>query len=238
MASPDDYDGRASYVEGVQIPLSKERAYGAIDARNGPRPNPTHTNKEKEMRRTTAAAVTVMTIALAMTPLAAQAGVDPIGAPQNANRSPTLDLVRQATASYHSLPNALAAGFEPFAVGGGSTPTCFDSASGGMGVHYVRNVDDTIDATDPEALVYEVADDGDLTLVGVEYVVPQEFVEDESGAVVALPSLHGMRFHKHSTLPLYVLHAWIWEENSEGMFADFNTAVGPCPANLALLTIR
>jgi hypothetical protein len=191
------------------------------------------------MRRTTAAAVTIMTIALAMTPLAAQAGVDPIGAPENADtRSPTLELVRQATAGYHSLPNALDAGFVPFALDGSSTPTCFDGEGGGMGVHYVRNVDDTIAATDPEALVYEVAENGELELVAVEYVVPQEFVEDQSGAVVALPSLHGRQFHKHSSLPLYVLHAWVWEENPEGMFADFNAAVGPCPANLALLTIR
>jgi len=191
------------------------------------------------MRRSTAAAVTIMTIALAMTPLAAHAGVDPIGTPQNANsRSGTLGLVRQATAAYHSLPNAVDAGFVPFALDGSSTPTCFDSASGGMGVHYVRNVDDTTNATDPEALVYEVAENGELELVGVEYVVPQEFVEDESGTAVALPSLHGRQFHKHSSLPLYILHAWIWEENPQGMFADFNTSVGPCPANLAVLTIR
>jgi len=191
------------------------------------------------MRRPTAA-VTIITIALAMTPLAAHAGVDDgIGVSQNADsRSSTLGLVRQATAAYHSLPNALDAGFVPFAVDGSSTPTCFDSDHGGMGVHYVRNVDDVTDATDPEALVYEISESGELELVGVEYVVPQEFVEDQSGAVVALPALHGRNFHKHSSLPLYILHAWIWEENPEGMFADFNTAVGPCPANLAMLTIR
>lgn len=191
------------------------------------------------MRRTTAAAVTIMTMALAMTPLAAHAGVDPIGAPQHDDsRSGTLNLVRQATAAYHSLPNALDAGFVPFAVDGGSVPTCFDSDRGGMGVHYVRNVDDTTDATDPEALVYEVSEGGELELVGVEYVVPQEFVEDESGAVTALPSLHGRSFRKHSSLPLYILHAWIWEENPEGTFADFNPEVGPCPANLASLAIH
>lgn len=87
-------------------------------------------------------------------------------------------------------------------------------------------------------MVYEIAENGELELVGVEYVVPQEFVEDESGTVVALPSLHGRQFHKHSSLPLYILHAWIWEENPQGIFADFNASVGPCPANLAVLTIR
>ena len=96
-------------------------------------------------------------------------------------------------------------------------------------VHYVRNVDGVVDALDPEAMVYEVAETGGLRLVGVEYVVPQEFVEDEDGNVTALPELHGQQFHKHSSLPLYVLHAWIWEPNSEGMFADFNPAVAGCP---------
>jgi hypothetical protein len=40
----------------------------------------------------------------------------------------------------------------------------------------------------------------------------------------------GQDFHKHPTLPLYVLHAWIWEANPDGMFADFNPVLGACPA--------
>ena len=170
------------------------------------------------MRKTTIAAGTALAIMLTAVPATAQ-DAEPAG----------LDDVRAATAAYHWLPNALDAGFVPFSLEGTDVPTCFESDAGGMGVHYVRNVDDTADANDPEAMVYEVGEDGGLRLVGVEYVVPQEFVEDESGAVVALPSLHGQDFHKHSSLPLYILHAWIWEENSEGMFADFNPAVTGCP---------
>jgi hypothetical protein len=85
------------------------------------------------------------------------------------------------------------------------------------------------DPLDPEAMVYEVAEDGGLRLVAVEYVVPQEFVEDADGNVVALPELHGQQFHKHSSLPLYILHAWVWEENPAGMHADFNPNVLGCP---------
>ena len=44
-----------------------------------------------------------------------------------------------------------------------------------------NSIDDTVSATDPEALVYELTPDGATRLVGVEYIVPQEFVEDESG---------------------------------------------------------
>ena len=170
--------------------------------------------------RKTATALTTVAIAMAMT-----------AAPTLAQDSGSagIDEVRAITAQYHWLPNALDEGFVPFSLEGTDVPTCFDSDSGGMGVHYVRNVDGVADANDPEAMVYAVAEDGGLTLVGVEYVVPQEFVEDESGAVVALPSLHGQDFHKHSSLPLYVLHAWIWQDNADGMWADFNPAVAGCP---------
>ena len=44
-----------------------------------------------------------------------------------------------------------------------------------------------------------------------------------------MPQLYGQMFHKHPTLPQYVLHAWLWEANPNGMFADFNPNVGACP---------
>lgn len=37
-----------------------------------------------------------------------------------------------------------------------------------MGVHFVRHIDDVLDANDPEALVYEVERNGHLQLVAVE----------------------------------------------------------------------
>ena len=174
--------------------------------------------KERAMKRTSVAVVTMLAVLLAAAPVAAQAQTDT-----------ELDDVRRVTAAYHWLPMATDAGYVPFALDGGDVPSCFDSEGGGMGVHYVRNVDDVADATDPEAIVYELAEDGGLRLVGVEYIVPQEFVEDENGDVVSLPALLGQDFHKHDFLPLYVLHAWIWGENPEGMFADFNPEVSACP---------
>ena len=140
-----------------------------------------------------------------------------------------LDDVRQATGAYHSLDAALADGFAPFGLEDPAVATCFDNEAGGMGVHYVRNIDDSVSATDPEALVYELTPDGATRLVGVEYIVPQEFVEDEDGNVVSLPSLMGQDFHKHSFLPVYILHAWVWEENPAGVHADYNPIVGACP---------
>jgi hypothetical protein len=59
--------------------------------------------------------------------------------------------------------------------------------------------------------------------------VPQEFVEDVAGDVVSLPSVLGQDFHKHSFLPVYILHAWVWDENPDGVHADFNPNVTGCP---------
>ncbi len=151
---------------------------------------------------------------LVLTPLAALAGAG----------GSELAEVRSATARYQRLDAATGAGYVPFSLEGTSTPTCFGSASGGMGVHYVRHIDGTIDATDPEALVYELEPNGRERLVAVEYIIPSSEVDPFNP-----PVLFGQEFHPHSFLPVWVLHAWIWKNNSAGMFEDFNPAVSPCP---------
>jgi hypothetical protein len=40
--------------------------------------------------------------------------------------------------------------------------------------------------------------------------------------------LMGMHFHLNEKLGVYVLHAWIWKNNSAGIFEDWNPAV-TCP---------
>ena len=124
--------------------------------------------------------------------------------------------VRTATARFHSVTQAEKEGYTPFA-------DCFESAEGGMGQHYVSDdlLDDggAVDATTPEALVYEVRGD-QLKLVSVEYIV---FQADVAGP----PSLFGQAFHEFG--PFYVLHAWVWRDNLAGTFADWNRDVLPCP---------
>lgn len=142
-----------------------------------------------------------------------------VAIPALAERS-NLSQVRTATARYHSVVQAEKAGYEGFL-------DCFDSAAGGMGQHYVdlSMIDDGVaDPQRPEALVYE--DDGtNLTLVGVEWV--------EAGAASdEAPALFGQEFHYNSDLGVWALHAWIWKDNPDGLFADFNPEVGPCPVNL------
>jgi hypothetical protein len=143
-------------------------------------------------------------------------------------RVPSRELteVRRVTDRYHSLRRALADGFVAFSLDPDNpdVPTCFDSPEGGMGVHYARNIDETLDARDPEALVYEVGRHGRLKLVAVEYIAPEGFVDPDDP-----PMLFGQMLHHHPFLPVYILHAWIWKSNPDGVFADFNPRVKACP---------
>lgn len=137
-----------------------------------------------------------------------------------------------ATAAYQDVEVAEAAGY----VSTLDTLGCFeDPARGGMGVHYLREalLDGTAQATRPEALVYELDHNGDIAgLVGLEYIVPVE-AWDESHP----PRLFGRDFHQHATLPLYVLHAWIWKDNPSGLFEDWNPKVRLCPDGVPIFGI-
>lgn len=179
------------------------------------------------MRKTTVTVITALALMLGAVPAQAGGGG---GGPQS-------DLAEAAAVSarYHRVATAIGDGFVPFAipedVGGtlltiqGDDITCFDSPSGGMGVHYVRNIDDSLDPGDPEALVYEVGSNGRLRLVALEYIIPEEFVDSSNP-----PGLFGQTMHHHSYLPVYILHVWNWQSNPSGLFADFNPRVGGCPA--------
>ena len=135
------------------------------------------------------------------------------------------------------------AGFQDVAVaedaGYGSTIDalgCFHSAEhGGMGLHYLNEslMDDQVDITTPEALVYELDASGAITgLIAHEYIVPVEaWTADEP------PSLFGVDFHQHAVLPLWVLHALLWKDNPAGMFVDYNPKVRTCPEGVPIFGV-
>jgi hypothetical protein len=78
---------------------------------------------------------------------------------------------RQATAKFHKVSHAEAAGYASTL----DVLGCFQNPGvGGMGVHYLNGalLDGTVEASAPEALVYEMRDDGQLKLVALEYIVP------------------------------------------------------------------
>ena len=137
-----------------------------------------------------------------------------------------------ATAAFQDVDAAETAGY----VSSLDTLGCFqDPARGGMGVHYIDEslLDATVDIARPEALVYELDFNGAITgLVAHEYIVPVDAWTETTP-----PNLVGVDFHRHPTLPLWVLHTWIWKDNAHGVFADWNPAVRQCPANVPIFGI-
>jgi len=129
--------------------------------------------------------------------------------------------VRAATARFHRTVVAEEAGWVPVV----GLDHCFNQPGvGGMGYHYINLsiLDTTVDMLQPEAMVYAPGPNGQLQLSSVEYIVP---AADWDAGNQDLPSLFGHEFHLNTDLGVYVLHAWIWMHNSNGIFADWNPQV-------------
>jgi hypothetical protein len=142
-----------------------------------------------------------------------------------------LAAARAGTAPLHSNAAAQATGYGLLVDAEGIA--CIDKpGAGGMGVHYVNGdlLDATVDITKPEALVYELDAAGHIAgLVGHEYIVPID-----AWTAGRPPALFGTDFHRHPTLPLWVLHAWLWKDNPAGVFEDWNPAVRLCPPGVPI----
>jgi hypothetical protein len=134
--------------------------------------------------------------------------------------------VRQATEKFHDVGAAGPAGYEKFYL-------CTDNERLGaaMGQHFAdvpKVLDPTIDALDPEVLVYEPKPGGGYRLVAVEYVV---FQESWNALHANPPQLFGRTFtpvpagNRYGLPDFYELHAWIWKGNPRGVFDDWNPTV-------------
>ncbi len=139
--------------------------------------------------------------------------------------------VREATEPFMDIAAAEEAGYGLFH-GCVSGPQ-----SGAMGIHLANGDlvgDGALDATRPEALVYEPRG-GQMELLGVEYVV---LAEDWHAQHEAPPVLMGQLFNyvaspnRYGLPAFYELHVWAWRENPNGIFADFNPNVS-CEAYTA-----
>ena len=138
-----------------------------------------------------------------------------------ADRSPVAR-VRDATRAFHDVSRAEAAGYVRFL-------DCMDDGvSKGMGQHYVKpsllQDDGALKATQPEALVYDESS-GKARLVAVEYVVP-------GAPTDPAPHLLGRRFTYLPSLGVWKLHFWIWRDNPDGIFKDFNPRVPMCTTGM------
>lgn len=148
-----------------------------------------------------------------------------------------LAAARKGTGKFHNVAHAEDAGYASTLGPGPGSLGCFENPGvGGMGVHYVNGEllgdGGALDPAQPEALVYEMRPNGQLKLVAHEYIVLESDVDSANH-----PMLFGEMLHKHPVLPLYVLHAWVWQPNPLGMFEDWNPRVGMCPEGVPVFGV-
>ncbi|MEP6713676.1 MAG: hypothetical protein ABJA37_14715 [Ferruginibacter sp.] len=121
-----------------------------------------------------------------------------------------LQQARAATERYRDLENAIADGYSNINV---DVPN--------MGHHFMKTslVDDTFDIRKPEILVYNGLATGHPELVAVEYAIPltSPMPEGFTGANDVWNSTSGF--------PLWLVHAWVWKYNPDGVFNWTNPSV-------------
>ena len=130
------------------------------------------------------------------------------------------DKVRFATEKYQRINTALREGWVA------ATPCVSGPSEGAMGVHLVlpSRLADGLNASEPEALIYEPMPNGAMRLVGVEFIALASTVQ-------SAPSLEGHLLNyvgepnRYGLPAFYELHVWAWEDNPKGSFADWNTNV-------------
>ena len=129
-----------------------------------------------------------------------------------------LAAARAATAKYHDFQVAIDDQFVPVF-------PCLALPEGpAMGFHYVngdRASDGALDPASPELLIYLPNEEGKMKLVAVEYLLPGSPTDPP-------PVLFGKEMHYTPVVSSWTLHAWVWKNNPDGMFADFNPRLR-CP---------
>ena len=176
---------------------------------------------------------------------------------KSASTEPDLAVVRSATARFQDVKVALAEGYvrDPSDMCDTATNMGRPASLGSMGIHFFRpdllgitappsprvNGNGThTDFTKPSILIYEPQADGSLALVAVENLVFR-LAWREAGHT-APPSFHGVPYdlmeddpatkvdEAHMFEPHYDRHVWLFRDNPNGVFAQFNPKVS-CAAH-------
>ena len=163
--------------------------------------------------------------------------------------APSLEAIRKATARFADVSVALAEGYvaDPSGMCITAEMEGMPRQLGDMGIHYFRpdllgitappnpRVSGTGTHTDfrtPGVLIYEPQADGSLRLVAVENLVfekawraaghtaPPQYAGNTYYHMVDNPSTEVDEAHGFE--PHYELHAWLYRENPNGTFAQFN----------------
>jgi hypothetical protein len=138
--------------------------------------------------------------------------------------------VRAATARFHDVEEAVRAGYVVQYPAG-----CATSPSGTQGFHYLNPTlasDAVIDPLAPELLMYEPGPQGQLELVGVDYVIKYSTLPANT---LPKPTVLGVDMMNNNPLEVWALHIWSRRPNPSGMFAAWNPNVSCANAGIAKL---
>ena len=122
-------------------------------------------------------------------------------------------MLQRVTARYHNVNNAIRDGFvllHPCEERPGEGPV------GTVYVHIGRLMDGVISAQVPDALIYEPRN-GYLYLAGAEFAIPYALWPGQQP-----PTFQGATFQREDEFGVYALHAWVWIQNPNGLFAETN----------------
>ncbi|MEP6493482.1 MAG: hypothetical protein ABJF01_12435 [bacterium] len=128
-----------------------------------------------------------------------------------------VEALRAALEPYTSFAMAKGAGFT-------SITDCMSSGDlGAMGIHFGKTstFDAVIDSLHPEIVIYEPGTNGEMSLVGVEFVIPYTSLPKTATA----PVLFGQKFLQNDGFQLWGLHVWTHRTNPSGLFASWNPRV-------------
>ncbi len=157
-----------------------------------------------------------LTLAVALVFIAAAAcGSDKTTA---TSQDRAVDSLRASLAPFASLTMAKNAGYST------ALTDCMSNGDvGAMGVHFAKTalIDASLDALHPEVLVYEPGTNGEMSLVGVEFIIPFDVLLNTSPA----PMLFGEKFLADDAFGLWGLHVWTHRFNPSGRFAPWNPRV-------------
>jgi hypothetical protein len=158
------------------------------------------------------------------TPLFSQSGTPMDHSESTQVPAELVQVVRGATEKYIDVNAAINAGYHPV-LGCVSGPD-----HGAMGVHYLNAslLNGELDATQPQALIYEPLGGGRLRLVGVEFIVDASTWQKKNAAppqlyqqllqLIPSPNRYGLN-------TFFELHVWAWQDNPNGAFVDWNNKV-------------
>ncbi len=149
-----------------------------------------------------------------------------------ASQGELLKIVRESTERFKNVSVAEGEGYK-LVFGCVTGPD-----AGAMGMHFLKQeflnsppltANGEIDARRPQIVIYEPTPEGDLRLIGADYLL---FADAWDKAHPGNPpQLMGQLFHyfespnRFGLPPFYTLHVWAWKDNPNGAFVNWHPNV-------------